>query len=170
MGCRIAVAVQAKRHVQRLYLLHFHHLVDSAVAADAADASRHVRLVIEKYEIGKAVNPHPLDRHAGGVAVAYFLQTWTLRLHASVAVHADFGGRYCRVAGLIYCVMTVVAVHAKVARMQFVTIGNGLRRLVTGHDDLGVPDVHREPGAAKRHHKDGCGPKFYVLVSRLGKD
>ena len=59
------MAVKTKRHIQRLYLLHFHHLIDPAVAAYAAHTGGHVGLMVEEHEIGNPVNTYPLDGFAG---------------------------------------------------------------------------------------------------------
>ena len=133
-GAGIAVAVEAERHVQRLHLLHLHHLVDPAMAAYATHTGGHVRLVVEEHEIGEPVNANPLDGFAGVVAVANFFEPGALRLHPRVAVHADFGLRNRRVTGLVRGVVAVVAIHAEIAGMQFVTVRDGLRRLIAGHD------------------------------------
>ena len=59
---RIAMTVQTPRHVQRLHLLHFHHLVHAAVTADAAHAGGDVRLMIEENVIGEPVHAYPRNR------------------------------------------------------------------------------------------------------------
>src|SRR5947209_6168157 len=62
---RIAVALQTKRHVERLLLMHFDHLIDASVAAHAANSRGDVSLMIEKYEVWKLVNLDPRDRLPG---------------------------------------------------------------------------------------------------------
>ena len=49
---RIAMAIQAPGHVQRLLLPHFDHLIDAAVAAYAANASGQVRLMAKINVVG----------------------------------------------------------------------------------------------------------------------
>ena len=51
-----------------------------------------------------------------------------------MAVHAGLGGGHSGVGSFIYSAVTVVAVHAHVAGVQFVTVGHGLDRTVTGLD------------------------------------
>ena len=58
---RIAMAVETKRHVQRLHLFHFHHLVDAAMATDTTHADGDVRLMVEEHVIGNPMHAHPLD-------------------------------------------------------------------------------------------------------------
>ena len=48
---RIVMALQAKRHVQRFFLVNLYHLIDPSVTAHATDSGRHVRLVIEENKI-----------------------------------------------------------------------------------------------------------------------
>ena len=74
VGRRVAVAIQAESHVERLLLMDFDLLIDAAVAADAAHARRQVRLVIKIDVVGKAVNLHPRNRLAGREAVAHQLE------------------------------------------------------------------------------------------------
>ena len=66
---RISVAVKAKRHIQRLNLLHFHHLIDPTVATDTAHTGGHVGLMVEEHEIGDPVNTYPLDGLTGREAL-----------------------------------------------------------------------------------------------------
>ena len=72
------MALQAKRHIQRLLLMHFDHLIDASVAAHAAHARRHVRRVIKIDEVGKEMNLHPGNRLAGRVALPDQLQPRTV--------------------------------------------------------------------------------------------
>ena len=52
MPVRVAVAIEAPAHAERLGLKYLVHLVDPAVAADAADAAIDVSTVVEVSEIG----------------------------------------------------------------------------------------------------------------------
>ena len=66
------MAIEAEGHIQRLHLLHLHHLIDSAVAADTAHADRNVRLMVEENVVRQSVTAHPLDRLTRIKAVANF--------------------------------------------------------------------------------------------------
>ena len=58
------MALQAPRHVQRLDRLNHLHLLDRAVAFDAAHAGVDVGAVVEIDVIGQVVDLHPPDRRA----------------------------------------------------------------------------------------------------------
>ena len=61
---RIAVAVDAPLHIERIYLVHERHRVHPAVARGAADTLVYVNTVVEVDEVGQVVNARPLDRPA----------------------------------------------------------------------------------------------------------
>ena len=63
-GTGVAVAVEAPAHAERRHLGDRFHLVDAAVAGDAADACRHVRAVGEIGVVGKLVDANPAHRPA----------------------------------------------------------------------------------------------------------
>src|SRR5688500_18701829 len=66
---RIAMALETPAHAERLLLEDFFHFVDTAVAADAADAANDVRAVVEEDEVGQVMDLHPLDRLPRGDAL-----------------------------------------------------------------------------------------------------
>ena len=103
----ISMAFQAKRHVQRLILMHFDHLIDTAVAAYAAHTRRHVRFMIEEDVIRQQVNMDPRDRLAGGVALPHQIQTRTGRLHLGVTIHARLSSRDRRIRRLVHRRVTI---------------------------------------------------------------
>src|SRR5580693_9765696 len=78
----VAMAFQAKRHVQWLLLMYLDHLIDASMAAHATHARRHVRRVIKINKIRKTMNLHPGNRLARFVALPDHLQPWTGRLYA----------------------------------------------------------------------------------------
>src|ERR1700679_1691826 len=67
--CRIAVALQTKCHVERLLLMHFDHLIDTAMATYAAHSRRYMRRMIKINEVWKAMNLHPGNRLTGCVTL-----------------------------------------------------------------------------------------------------
>ena len=68
-GGGIAMAIEAEGHAQRLVMIDFLHLVDGAMALDAANASIHVDRMVEIRIIRHAMDLNPFDRLARGGAV-----------------------------------------------------------------------------------------------------
>ena len=68
---RMAVAVQAPLHLQRVLLVHQRHVVHPAVAGDAGHPLGEVHAVVEEDEISQVVDPVPAQRLPLGVAVAH---------------------------------------------------------------------------------------------------
>jgi len=130
----VAMAFQAKRHVQRLILVYFDHLVDAPMTANATHARRHVRRVIKINKIRKTMNLHPGNRLARLVALPDQLQPWAGRLHAIliVAVHARFRRRNRGIGSLINRKVAIIAVKPELSGVQFVAVRNRLNRLIAG--------------------------------------
>ncbi len=61
MSIGLAVAIETEFHGKRFYLGDNLHLVDSAVAFNAADTTIDVSTVVEINEVGKLVNSLPLN-------------------------------------------------------------------------------------------------------------
>src|SRR5262249_24108743 len=129
VGRRVLVARQAERHVERLFLMYLDHLINAAVATDAAYARGNMCLVIEVHEIGKLVDLDPGNRLTSGVALPNRLQTRAGRLHLGMAVHAGLRGRDRRIRRLVNGVVTIETVDAQLSRMQLVAVGDRLDRL-----------------------------------------
>ena len=76
------MALQAERHAERLGVIHLVHLIDPAVALDAADPAIDVNGVIEIDEVGQLVDLDPGNRPPALGAVAnqfqarIILDTW----------------------------------------------------------------------------------------------
>src|SRR5262245_19914255 len=66
----LAVAAEAPLHRHRLGLIDARHLIDPPVAGGASYTLRHMDAVVEVDEVAQIVDAVPLDRHAGGIAVA----------------------------------------------------------------------------------------------------
>ena len=169
VGRGIAMAVEAPGHGQRLHLLHFRHLVDAAVAGDAGDARRHVRLVVEINVVGQPVDLHPRDGRAGRIALANQFQLGALGLHRNMAVHAGFGGGDRRVARLVHRVVTVSAVHAQVAGMQLVAVRDGLDGRVAGIDRFGWRAKSRMPVPTPATARTAATPRRSFVSNCLEK-
>src|SRR2546430_17210780 len=59
ISLRLAMALQAPPHGQRLRLFHLRHLVDAAMAGDATDTLLHVDGMVEGDEVRKLVDLVP---------------------------------------------------------------------------------------------------------------
>lgn len=140
------------------------------MTAYATYAGGYVSLVIEKHKVWKPVYSYPFHRFARGIGVANFFESRAVLLNSRVAIHADFGLRNRGVTRLIDRVMAVITVHAKVACVQLVGVGNGLNRLIPGHDDTGVSDIHRKGPATNGSDSQREGSDPNVLVGRFRKD
>ncbi len=147
IGRGIAVATEAEIHVERLHLPDFRHLVDAAVATDAAYARINVSGMVEVNIRGELMNVYPFDGLAGSVAVANFFEQRAVGADARVTVHANLSGRNRRERRLVDGVVAIVTIHTHIAGMQFVTIGHGLHRLVTGPEDGGPGEVRKSSNA-----------------------
>ena len=83
---RVAMAVEAPAHRKRLGLVDDLHLVDVAVAADAADPGVDVNAVVEEGIVGQVVHPHPAQRRVVGHALAQRLEQLAVALDHRVAI------------------------------------------------------------------------------------
>src|SRR4029079_4383138 len=80
VGSRVAVALQAHGHVERLLLADLYHLVDPAVAAHAAYACCDVRAVVKIDVVGQDVDLLPWNGFAGFVRLPDHLEARALVL------------------------------------------------------------------------------------------
>jgi len=133
---RLAMALQAPFHQERLRLPHQRHLIDPAMTADAANPFLHVDAVIEVDEAGEVVDSRPGDRPVGLEAVADRGQHGAVGPDLSVTVHADLRRRKAGKTGYLYGGMAVAAIDAESTDMMLVAEGD---RLLT--DDAGLRDV-----------------------------
>jgi len=130
VGTWVAMAVEAPAHTEGLHLGDDFHLVDTAVAGDTADSSRHVNAVGEIGVVGELVNPNPVHRPAAGKALPNRGELLTVFLRGRVAVHARLGRRNVRDGGNFDRSVTVPAIKTKLADVEFVAVGNRLNRTV----------------------------------------
>src|SRR5262249_24925476 len=93
VALRLAMAVDAPFHLQRLLAPHQRHPIDLAVAGRAADALRNVDAVVEVDEVGQIVDARPLQRASRPEALPHGLEVRTVREDLRVAVHAGPGRR-----------------------------------------------------------------------------
>ena len=90
------MAVEAPAHLHGRALANLGHLVDAAVAGDAADALGDVDRVVEVDEVRQLVDLLPLDRLTREVGLPYQVEVRRLVPDLRMTVHADAGGRAAR--------------------------------------------------------------------------
>src|SRR5262249_38509681 len=90
---RIAVALEAPAHADRLIDPHDVHLVDAPVARHAPDPRGEVRRVVEVRVIGQLVELDPLDGHVRFPALLQRGDARRVVAHDRVAAHAYLRGR-----------------------------------------------------------------------------
>lgn len=132
---RIAVALQAKCHTQRLGMVNHFHLVDLAVALDATDAAVDVGGVIEIDVVRGGVNSDPWDRITGFIASPHGCQCGTVHLDQTVAAHAGVGWWDVGVCSAVDMGVAVAAVHPQLIHVKGMAKGNRLRRSIA---DAGI--------------------------------
>lgn len=150
----VAVAIEAPCHRKGLNLFHFDHLVDPAMAGDAGDAAGDVGLVVEVDVIGEAVDFHPGDGLAGGVALTNHLQLGALFPDPVVAVHTGLGGGDSGEARFFDRGMAVVAIHTEISGVELVAVGDGLLGGVPGIDLFRMEQVSGHAASARQDQDD----------------
>src|SRR5688572_1790556 len=126
MTLGLAVAVETPAHAERLGLMDDVHVVDAAVAGDAADAAVDVGAVVEECVVGEVVDLGPLDREAALPALADRAEVGTVLADDVVAVHADLCGGDGGEGGFLDGGVAVAAVEAELADVDGVAVGDGL--------------------------------------------
>ena len=149
---RVAVAVEAPLHLQRVLLQHQRHLVDAPVAGLAADALLHVDAVVEVDEVGQVVHARPLQRLVVAEAGAHRLEDRRVRPDLRVAVHAGLGRRD---AGERRRLDRRVAVAAVDAVVEHVVLVAELHRLL---DELAARASRTTSGRGSWPAGSGCRP------------
>ena len=106
------------------------HLVDPAMAFDAADAAVHVNRMVEVDVIRRLVHLDP--RHGGATfeARAHHGQQRTLGLHQFMAVHARLRSRKIGKARLVDIAVAIAAVEPELAGVQAVIVRHRLDRRI----------------------------------------
>src|SRR5579884_4219100 len=96
VALRVAMAVEAPGHHQRLTPRRERHLVHASVTGLAADPLVDVDAVIEVDEIGHEVDPRPLNRNVRRIAIADWRQHRAVLPDLRVAGHAGMDRRDVR--------------------------------------------------------------------------
>lgn len=153
---RIAMAIEAERHAERLGVLDFVHLVDLAVTLDTTDAAVHMDGVIEIDVVRRLVDLHPRNGPSRGGAFADQRKLGIVLEHLIVAVHARARGGNVREPRSFHRTVAIAAVHAHLLDVDVVGKRDRLDGLVADPRVLGraiIPDRTHD-GRANQHHPD----------------
>jgi len=131
---RIAMALHAPLHIQRVHFIHQRHLVHSSMTRRAPDTLVHVNAVIEVHKIGQVVDPCPFKRFPREEAGPDRLEHVRIRPDMGVAAHARFSRRKSGERGCLDRSVAIAAVNAVVAHVVLVAKWN---RLIARHIHLG---------------------------------
>ena len=144
------MAVEAPAHAEGRHLSDRFHLVDAAVARDAADSCRDVRVVGEIGVVGKVVDANPTHRPTALGACPNRRERVAVPLHGLMAVHARLRGRNVRDRRNLDRGVTVSAVETKLADMEFVAVRDRLNGTVA---HVCVPRGKEVPDARDRESR-----------------
>ena len=87
VALRMAVALKAPLHEQRVFTPGHRHLIDGSMARGALNSAMHMNAVIEINKIGQIVYTGPEQRSVLTVTCAHRLERRAVRPHLRVAVH-----------------------------------------------------------------------------------
>ena len=127
---RVAMAVQAEGHAQRLQLPDLIEFVHLPMAMHATDPAIYVDRVIEVDEVRHFVNLHPRNRSVVREAQAHRQQSWIVRQHLAVTIHAHARTGNVRIPGPLHVVVAIAAINPKLLRMNRMRKIHRLRRLI----------------------------------------
>lgn len=169
---RLAMAIEAPFHLQRVLFIHQRHLVHRAMAAETADALGNMNAVIEINKIGQIVNPVPLDGLAGAEAGPKRLQHISAGPHLRVAIHARLGRRDPGKTRFFNGSVAVAAVETQASDMVLVAEGDRLigRNVLIRHIRRALQ--LKERGTHRREQKNdsqntGPGQSVCTAVEKL---
>jgi hypothetical protein len=97
------------------------------MAVVAAYALVDVNAVVEEDVVRQIIGARPPERHARSITLPDRLQHFAVGPHLRMAVHARFGGRHAREAGLFHGCMAITAVKAQAADVMLMAERNRLR-------------------------------------------
>ena len=113
------------------------------------------------------MHTHPRNGLTAVIAFSDTRQTWALRLHAVVAVHARFGRRNRSMTRLIRRGVAVKAVHAEIAGMELVAVRDRLNRRIAGLKVRRLRHIQPQRRPRDHHQADKCGTDPDILISRF---
>ena len=109
------MAIEAELHRERLGAVGQRHLVDAAVAFDAADALGDVDVVAEEHVVRQHRDAIPVQRHVVGEACAHRLQHRRAGPDLRMAGHAGVGRRQAGARAFGDRGVAIAAVDAELA-------------------------------------------------------
>lgn len=162
--CRVAMAIEAKAHAQRLGMIDLVHLVNAPVTFHATEPARDMHRMVEINVIRHDVDLHPRDRLAGRRAFADEREARVILQNLTVAVHAGGRRRDVREPGFVHAGMAVTAIHAHLPRVDRVGKRHRLDRLVADPRVLGraINRHTRSHRAAHQREADGNQERYLV--------
>jgi hypothetical protein len=169
---RLAMAIKAPFHLQRVLFIHKRHLVYGAMTAVTTDTLGNMNAVIEINKIGEIVHSVPLNRLACAEAGPKRLQHICAGPHLRVAVHAGLGWWNSGKTRFLYRCMTITAIKTQAGNMVLMTERDGLVRsnVLIGH--IGRALQLKQRGARRGQQKDhsqnaGSGQSVCTAVKKL---
>ena len=169
-GTGVAMAVEAPAHAERRHLGNRDHLVDAAVAGDAANPRRHVHAVGEIGVVGQIVDANPAHWPGAREAVPNRREQRAVPLDRQMAVHARLRGRNIGDARNLDRGVAVAAVETKLSHVELVAVRDGLSGTIA---HIRVPRGKEIPHARDREYRnDGAsdGGDDRELIPPRGKD
>ena len=151
----MAMAFEAPRHAVRLGVINHRHVIDLAVANRTTDPAIHVRGVIVKNVIRRAMNLHPLNRLSRFPTRPHRFELRIIFLHLRMAGHARLRVRHIRMRRDIHEAVAIAAIHPELRDVEIVRERHRLNRLIS-HPRIFwrhvIPRGRRQPA----HNKDSA--------------
>jgi len=145
------MAIQTPAHIHRLIRLYHFHLVDPAMAFNAADAGINVGTMIKIGEFSEMMDIGPFDGTSIGIALPDRREFFTLGMNGLMAVHARFSRGDGSEVRLLDGIVAIPAIEAKLANVQSVAIGHRLRRGVTYTEGRRMNAIGQQHSSVHRH-------------------
>ncbi len=148
---------QTERHAEWLGVIDFVHLINAAVAFDAAQTAIHMDGMIEVSEVRELVDLNPLNRLATRRTLPHQRQPRIVFEHLVVTIHAGGRGRDIGKPGFLDARMAISAINAHLPGVGRVRECHRLNRLVTNPSVLRrevIPDARRYSGADQQPADD----------------
>ena len=165
VGCRVAVAIEAKLHREGFGAHGERHLVDASVAFHASDPAIDMDRVIELHIVGKLRHSVPAYRLTGRLALPHRFKNFSVRPDLGMAGHASMCGRKTSLWTFFHAGVTVTAINPVIEDVMLVAERN---RLLTHPSDLGLVTGSRIIPASQRqtehrhrqHHRAQAYPRI----------
>ncbi len=141
---RRIMTIHTPGHAKGFDLPHDIHLVNTAMAADAAYALIHVGAVVEVDVIRQLVYSNPRDGFAGCVEFPQLDDFRRILFDLGMAVQTGFGSRDSGEFAFINEVVTVTAIDSQLSGMKLVAVVDGLTGLIADLKVLGGAPVPKD--------------------------